>query len=101
MWKVLQVIVLFATVGFVLATRVFHALHIEVNALLVVAVGLGITTLLMYRSLASMLVIVLFGILVSLPDATLNHYNLDRDMLLAFAIAVLCLPWIQRFTGGR
>lgn len=96
MWKLMQAIVLFVTAGIVIARRFTDTLGFTDNPLLVVATGLGITTMLMYRSLVSLLVMVLFGMLISLPEQTLANYGLDSDMLLAFAIAALCLPWIQR-----
>lgn len=100
MWKVLQAIVLFATAGFVIASRFTDTLGFADDPLLIAAIGLCITTVLMYRSLSSVLVMVLFGIMISLPDQTLDNYNLDRDMLLAFAIAMLGLPWIQRLASN-
>lgn len=99
MWKVLQALALFATAGLVFAKDFFANFGIDANSPLVIAVGLGITTMLMYRTAASLLVMVLFGIMISLPDALLDEYNLDRDMLLAFAIATLILPWIQRLAN--
>ena len=96
MWKVFQALALFATAGLVFAKDLFATFGVDANSPLVIAVGLGITTILMYRTAVSLLVMVLFGIMISLPDAVLKDYNLDRDMLLAFAIATLCLPWIQR-----
>lgn len=97
MWKILQAIVLFGTVGVLLSTSVLEDIGIKANPLLVVAVSLGITTMLMYRSMLSLLVMVLFCLLIVMPDATLELYNLDRQMLMAAAIALLCLPWIKRF----
>ena len=96
MWKILQAIVLFATAGTVIATRSSDAFGLGDNTPLIVAMGLGITTMLMYRTLSSLLVMVVFSVLISLPDQMLADQGLDRDMLLAFAIALLCLPWIQR-----
>lgn len=98
MWKVFQAIALFATAGLVFAKDFFATFGVDADSPLVIAAGLGITTMLMYRTAVSLLVMVLFGIMISLPDAVLDDYNLNRDMLLAFAIATLCLPWIQRLT---
>ncbi len=96
MWKVMQALALFATAGLVFAKDFFARFGIDANSPLVIAVGLGITTMLMYRTWVSLLVMVLFGILISLPESTLAVYNLDRDILLAVAITTLLLPWIQR-----
>jgi glucose dehydrogenase len=99
MWKLMQAIVLFATAGLVLSTSFLEGLGLPSNPYFICGLGLGITTMLMYRSLVSLLVMVMFTMLISLSDATLDNYNLDRDALLAFAIAILCLPWIQRLTN--
>ena len=99
MWKILQAIVLFATAGFLLVNQLFDTLGFKPDPLLVIAVGLGITTMLMYRSLVSLLAMIGFALLIRLPDATLAAWHLDRQMLLAGAIALLCLPWLQRFTS--
>lgn len=95
MWKALQAIAIFATIGLVLAKDVFNAIHLEVDTLLIIAVGLGITTMLINRSLLSLLVMVLLTILIKLPADFLALYNLDRSLLQAAAIALLVLPWIK------
>lgn len=96
MWKVMQAIALFATAGLVFAKDFFARIGIDANSPLVIAVGLGITTMLMYRTTVSLLVMVLFGMMITLPESLLESYNLDRDILLAAAICTLLLPWIQR-----
>jgi len=95
MWKVLQAVAIFATIGVVLAKDVFNAIHLEVDTLLIIAVGLGITTMLINRSLLSLLVMALLIILIKLPADILTLYNLDRTVLQAAAIALLILPWIK------
>ncbi|HHX82708.1 MAG TPA: hypothetical protein GX696_06990 [Pseudomonadaceae bacterium] len=95
MWKVLQAVAIFATIGVVLAKDVFNAIHLEVDTLLIIAVGLGITTMLINRSLLSLLVMALLIILIKLPADILTLYNLDRTVLQAAAIALLVLPWIK------
>jgi len=99
MWKVLQAVVLFATAALIIARDFFAGLGIEANPTLIAATGLGMTVMLMFRSVASMLVMLLFAILMKLSDEMLASYNLDRDMLMAGAICLLLLPWIQRITG--
>lgn len=99
MWKILQAIVLFATAGILFASQFFEQTGLPREPLLIVAIGLGITTMLMYRSLVSLLAMGAFALMIHLPDATLAAYHLDRQVLLAAAIALLCLPWIQRFVS--
>ena len=100
MWKVLQAIVLFVIAGFIFAKDALTRAGFEHNTPLIIAVGLGITTMLMYRSLVSVLAIILFGILIKLPDAVLDNYGIDRDVLLACAIATLCLPWLHKMANN-
>ena len=95
MWKVLQAVVLFATAGVVFAKDVFNAIRLDVDTPIIIAVGLGITTMLMNRSLLSLVVMVLLVTLVKLPPETLLQYNLDRSVLQAAAISLLFLPWIR------
>ena len=47
MWKILQAVVLSATAGGVFAKDVFNAIRLAVETPLMIAVGLGITTMLM------------------------------------------------------
>lgn len=96
MWKVLQVVALFATAGVLLAKDTLLTLGFNAETPVIIAVGLGITTMLINRSVWSILAMGLFFIMVSLPQETLDMYNLDHDMLLAAAITTLFLPWIQR-----
>jgi hypothetical protein len=96
MWKILQAIALFATAGLIYAKDFFRTLGINADSPLIIAVGLGITTMLMYRSTVSLLAMGLFGLLINLPEETLAYYSLDRDLLLAGAITTLILPWIHK-----
>jgi hypothetical protein len=98
MWKVTQALALFATAGLVFARDFFSTLGINAESPLIIAVGLGITTMLMFRSTVSLLVMILFGLLINLPETMLANYNLSRDVLLSLAITTLFLPWIQRLT---
>ena len=96
MWKLLQALALFITAGLVYAKDVFQVFGINADSPLIVAAGLGITTMLMYRSAVSLLAMVLFGLMINLPDETLAYYSLDRDILLAAGITTLILPWIHK-----
>jgi hypothetical protein len=98
MWKILQAIVLFATASLVFAKDMFNTIGINAESPVIIATGLGITTMLINRSAVSLLVMALFMLLVNLPAASLESLGLDRDMLLAAAICTLFLPWIKRAT---
>lgn len=99
MWKILQAVVLFATAGVVFAKDVFNAIRLDVETPLIIAVGLGITTMLMNRSILSLVVMLILVALVKLPPETLLMYNLDRSVLQAAAISLLFLPWIRSGLG--
>jgi hypothetical protein len=96
MWKILQAIALFATAGLIYAKDFFRTLGINAESPLIIAVGLAITTMLMYRSTVSLLAMGQFGLLINLPEETLDYYRLDRDVLMAGAITTLILPWIHK-----
>ena len=95
MWKVLQAVVLFATAGVVFAKDVFNAIRLDIETPVIIAVGLGITTMLINRSILSVVVMVVLVGMIKLPPETLVQYNLDRSVLQAAAISLLVLPWIR------
>ena len=95
MWKVLQAVALFATAGVVFAKDVFNAIRLDIETPVIIAVGLGITTMLINRSILSVVVMVVLVGLIKLPPETLVEYNLDRSVLQAAAISLLVLPWIH------
>ena len=99
MWKVLQAVVLFATAGLVLSQDAITRAGFEASTLMIIVIGLGITMMLMYRSLVSLLVLVMLAILIKLPDTILDTYGLDRDLLLAGAIVMLILPWLHKVSS--
>jgi len=100
MWKILQAIVLFVTAGFVFAKDALARIGFDNNTVLIIALGLGITTMLMYRSMVSILVMILFALLIRLPDVLLDSYGLDRDILMVCAISTLCLPWLHKLASN-
>jgi hypothetical protein len=94
-WKALQAVVLFITAGVVFAKDVFNAIRLDVDTPIIIAVGLGITTMLMNRSILSLAVMVALIVMIKLPPEPLETYNLDRTVLQAAAISLLFLPWIR------
>jgi|SRR5690606_30919471 len=94
-WKALQAVVLFITAGVVFAKDVFNAIRLDVDTPIIIAVGLGITTMLMNRSILSLAVMVALIVMIKLPPETLETYNLDRTVLQAAAISLLFLPWLR------
>lgn len=98
-WKALQAVVLFATAGVVFAKDVFNTIRLDVDTPIIIAVGLGITTMLINRSILSLTVMVLLVVMIKLPPETLASHNIDRSVLQAAAISLLFLPWIRNAVG--
>jgi uncharacterized membrane protein YgdD (TMEM256/DUF423 family) len=94
--KLLHALALFATVSLALAKEFFEGLGIRADYPVIGALGLAITTLLIFRSLFAVLgVVLLTGLVVFSPDL-LVQYHLDRDVLLAAALTIILFPWISR-----
>jgi len=94
--KLLHALTLFATVSLALAKEFFEGLGIHADYPTIGALGLGITTMLIFRSVFAVLAVVLLtGLVVFSPDL-LAQYHLDRDALLAAALTIILFPWINR-----
>ena len=94
--KLLHVITLFATLGLALAKDFFQTLGIEATYPLIGALGLAVTTLLIFRGLVPIIAVGILLIMVSLPGDMLHEYNLSHDLLLALALTIVAYPWIRR-----
>ena len=94
--KFLHALTIFATVGLALAREFFLKFGIHADYSTIGAIGLGITTLLIFRSILSVLGVALLCVLISLSPEMLESVRLDRDMLLAAVIIVILSPWIYK-----
>lgn len=94
--KLLHAITLFATLGLALARDFFQTLGIDATYPVIGALGLAMTTLLIFRGLVPLLAVALLLLMVSLPGDLLQHYNLSHDLVLAVVLTIVAYPWIRR-----
>lgn len=97
--KLLHALTLFATLGLALARDFFAQLGFEAELPVIGALGLAVTTLLIFRGLVPILAITILLVLVRTPTI-LTQYNLDPDVLLAVAMCIVLYPWLKRIASG-
>lgn len=95
--KFLHALTLFATVGLALAKQFFVGLGIHADYATIGAIGLAITTLLIFRSIFVGIAIALLCVMITFTPELLLDYHLDKDMLLAAALTIILFPWISKF----
>lgn len=94
--KLLHAITLFATLGLALAKDFFQTLGIEATYPVIGALGLAVTTLLIFRGLVPLIAVAVLLLMVSLPGDMLQQYNLSHDLILAVVLTIVAYPWIRR-----
>jgi K+-transporting ATPase A subunit len=94
--KFLHALTLFATVGLALAREFFLKLGIDADYTVIGALGLGLTTLLIFRGLLPIIGVIILCMLVTFSPEWLGSYHLDKDMMLAAALTIILFPWIHK-----
>lgn len=94
--KFLHAVTLFATLGLALARDFFLTLGIEASYPVIGALGLAVTTLLIFRGVVPLLAVAILLVMVSVPGNFLQQYNLSHDLLLAIVLTIIAYPWIRR-----
>jgi hypothetical protein len=94
--KFLHALTLFATVGLALAREFFLKLGIQADYAVIGAIGLGLTTLLIFRGILPIVGVVILSVLVTFTPDLLAQYHLDEDMMLAAALVIILFPWIKK-----
>jgi hypothetical protein len=97
--KLLHALTLFATLGLALARDFFEQLGFHADLPVIGALGLAMTTLLIFRGLVPLLAVTILLVLVRMPEI-LTQYNLDPDVLLASAMCIVLYPWLKRIASG-
>lgn len=95
--KFLHAATVFFTIGLALAKEFFAQLGFHADYATIGLLGLALTTLLIFRGLLPILAVGVLAVLISLPDAMLVEWSLDRQLLQAAAITITLFPWIRRF----
>ena len=96
MMKFLHALTIFATVGLALARDFFVKLGFVADYPTIGAIGLAITTFLVFRGILPILGVGILSAMFMLPDETLASYHLDHDILLAAAMLIVLYPWIAK-----
>jgi hypothetical protein len=94
--KFLHALTLFATLGLALARDFFSRLGFDASLPVIGAFGLAITTLLIFRGILPVLAVAILAVIVSLPEETLQAYNVDHDILLAIVLTIVLYPWLRK-----
>ena len=95
--KFLHAVTVFFTIGLALAREFFGQLGFHADYTTIGLLGLALTTLLIFRGLMPILAVAVLTALISMPDALLVEWSLDRQLLQAAAISITLFPWIRRF----
>jgi hypothetical protein len=98
--KFLHAVTLFATVGLALARDFFVALGVQATYPMIGALGLAVSTLLIFRGLLPIFAIAILLLMFALPVEVLATYSLDHDLLLATALTIVAYPWIRKIALG-
>lgn len=99
MMKLLQALIIFATVGLAFARDFLQSLGIEASYTTIVALGVALTTLLTFRSIMPIIAVVILTFLVAVPQEQLQAYSLDPDAIRALAIVIMIYPWIKKIAS--
>ncbi len=89
-------LLIFATLGLTIANSTLAQLGLEQNYVIVVSVALVVASLLLSRQFWLVLAVVIGVLTVNQPDAFLQQYHLDRDVILAFVCALILVPTVYR-----
>src|SRR5690349_11510398 len=101
MMKLLQALIIFGTVGLAFARDFLQSLGIEASYTTIAALGVALTTLLVFRGVMSVIAVVILTFLVTVPVEQLQAYSLDPDALRALAIVVMIYPWIKKIASDN
>ena len=84
--------VIFLTLGLAIAYETLSRFGLETNYAIVFGVAFILAVVLLRRN-PTVLALVLIGVVaINLPDDTLLHYSVDRDLLLAIVCAFILVP---------
>jgi uncharacterized membrane protein len=99
MMKFLQALILFATVGLAFAQDFLVSLGIEASYTTIAALGIALTTLLVFRGIFPIIAVVILTALVTVPENQFASWNLDLDAVRALAIVIMIYPWIKKIAA--
>ena len=86
------VAVIFIALGVTIANETLARVGLEGNYILQFSAALMVAALLFSRNRSMVITICLGVVAINLPDNTLQHYGIDRDVLLASVCAAILVP---------
>ena len=87
-------VLIFTTLGISFANTALSTIGMEDNRIAMFSIAFLLAAILLSRNLAMVGLVVLGVLALNLPDPTLLHYGLDRDVMLAMVCAAILVPSI-------
>lgn len=98
--QVISGLLLFATLGILLARELLFQLGIAPDYLYIGVGAMAIAALLMFRGALLIMLVGIMTLAVNLPEDMLLTYGLDKDVLLGFLLALILFPLVHRFMSA-
>ncbi len=87
-------LIIFLTLGIGLANELVHRLNLEGSFVWMFSIALLVAGLMVEGNKVMIMFIVCGVVAINLPQATLNYYGIDTDVVLAAVCAIIMLPAI-------
>lgn len=101
MKTVLLALGVFAAIGVPLTMLLLSQFGFERNYLYIAGGALVITSLVTFRRMALIIIILLLCLAINLPQETLSQYYLDRDILIVVVVLMVIFPLVYREFVGK
>ena len=94
-------LVVFATVGILLSTSILDQFGIERNYFYIALGALLITTLVAFRGVFLIVIVLILSGMINMPDEMLESYYLDKEILIMVVVLMVIFPLIYREFAGK
>jgi len=94
-------VVVFATVGILLSTSILDQFGIERNYLYIGLGALLITTLVAFRGVFLIVIVLILSLMINMPDEMLESYYLDKEILIMVVVLMVIFPLVYREFAGK
>ena len=98
---VVLAIVVFATVGILLSTSILDQFGLERNYLYIGLGAILITTLVAFRGVFLIVIVLILSLMINLPDEMLESYYLDKEILIMVVVLMVIFPLVYREFAGK
>lgn len=89
-------LIVFLTLGVTIAGEALGRFGLQNNYAILFSVAFVLAILILSRNLLMIGVVLLGVIAINLPEATLQQYRVDQDVLLALVCAVILVPTVYK-----